>query len=118
MTATRLITRSAIQPTVACDGRSIAGALPEDGVLMDAAAADVRSYMSSAKARPRQIHNTNSLERFNTEIKKCTEIVGTFANEPASVDDVLLTFLGRRKSCTDTSFETRHHPPCLRAPDP
>jgi putative transposase len=51
--------------------------------LMDGAKADVLAYMSFPKAHPTQIHTTNPLERLNAEIKRRTDVVGTFPNASA-----------------------------------
>ena len=42
---------------------------------MDDAEHDVLAFMSFLKAHRTQIHSTNSLERLNAEIKRCTDVV-------------------------------------------
>jgi putative transposase len=51
--------------------------------LMDDAEADVLAFMSFPKSHRVQIHSTNPLERLNAEIKRRTNVVGIFPNEPA-----------------------------------
>jgi putative transposase len=45
--------------------------------------ADVLAFMSFPKAHHKQIYSTNPLERLNVEIKRRTDVVGTFLNEAA-----------------------------------
>lgn len=52
-------------------------------VLIDDAESDVLAFMSFPKAHRVQIHSTNPLERLNAEIKRRTNVVGIFPNEPA-----------------------------------
>jgi putative transposase len=56
---------------------------PKLATLMDGAEADVLAFMSFPKSHRVQIHSTNPLERLNAEIKRRTNVVGIFPNEPA-----------------------------------
>jgi len=56
---------------------------PKLATLMDDAEADVLAFMSFPKSHRVQIHSTNPLERLNAEIKRRTNVVGIFPNEPA-----------------------------------
>ena len=51
--------------------------------LMLRAEDDVLAYKTFPQAHWRQIHSTNPLERLNKEIKRRTNVVGIFPNEPA-----------------------------------
>jgi putative transposase len=75
-------------PAAASDQwRSVADQLrerfPKLAEMMDDAEADVLAFMSFPKAHRTQIHSTNPLERLNAEIKRRTNVVGIFPNEPA-----------------------------------
>lgn len=50
---------------------------------MDDAESDVLAFMSFPQSHRVQIHSTNPLERLNAEIKRRTNVVGIFPNEPA-----------------------------------
>ena len=56
---------------------------PKLATLMDEAESDVLAFMSFPKSHRVQIHSTNPLERLNAEIKRRTNVVGIFPNEPA-----------------------------------
>jgi putative transposase len=56
---------------------------PRLAALMDDAESDVLAFMSFPKSHRVQIHSTNPLERLNAEIKRRTNVVGIFPNEPA-----------------------------------
>ncbi len=50
---------------------------------MDDAESDVLAFMSFPKSHRVQIHSTNPLKPLNAEIKRRTNVVGIFPNEPA-----------------------------------
>ena len=57
--------------------------LPKMAVLMDEAEPDVLAYMTFPKEHRVKLHSTNPIEHLNGEIKRRTEVVGTFPNEAA-----------------------------------
>ena len=56
---------------------------PKLATAMDVAESDVLAFMGFPKSHRVQIHSTNPLERLNAEIKRRTNVVGIFPNEPA-----------------------------------
>ena len=51
--------------------------------MMDQAEPDVLAYMTFPKEHRTKLHSTNPLERLNGEVKRRTNVVGIFLNEPA-----------------------------------
>ena len=56
---------------------------PKLADLLDESESDVLAFMSFPKSHRVQIHSTNPLERLNAEIKRRTNVVGIFPNEPS-----------------------------------
>lgn len=58
---------------------------PRLSAMLDDAEPEVLAYMQFPKAHRVQIASTNPLERLNAEIKRRTNVVGIFPNDPAIV---------------------------------
>lgn len=56
---------------------------PKLSAMLDDAESEVLAYMQFPKAHRIQIASTNPLERLNAEIKRRTNVVGIFPNDPA-----------------------------------
>ena len=59
--------------------------LPKLATLLDEAENDVLAFTDFPRAHRTQIASTNPLERLNAEIKRRTDVVGIFPNDPAIV---------------------------------
>src|SRR5918992_1269911 len=58
--------------------------------LMDGSRDDVLAYMAFPREHWAQIASTNPLERLNGEIKRRSDVVGIFPNEPAVASPTML----------------------------
>ena len=59
--------------------------MPKLASMLDEAEIDVLAFMDFPRAHRKQIASTNPLERLNAEIKRRTDVVGIFPNDPAIV---------------------------------
>jgi putative transposase len=58
---------------------------PKLAIYLDDAKLDVLAFMGFPKAHRKQLASTNPLERVNAEIKRRTDVVGIFPNDPSIV---------------------------------
>jgi transposase-like protein len=61
---------------------------------MDGSRGDVLAYMAFPREHWTQIASTNPLERLNGEIKRRSDVVGIFPNEPAVAPPTMLPISG------------------------
>jgi transposase-like protein len=59
--------------------------VPKLAGLMDAAEKDVLAFTDFPREHRAKLHSTNPIERLNGEIKRRTDVVGTFPHEAAVV---------------------------------
>jgi putative transposase len=59
--------------------------VPKLAAIMDQAEPDELAYMTFPKEHHAKLHSTNPIERLNGEIKRRTEVVGTFPNDDAII---------------------------------
>ena len=65
---------------------------------MDEAEPDVLAYMTFPQQHRAKLHSTNPLERVNGEIKRRTEVVGTFPTRPPLLASSAPSFSSRTTS--------------------
>ncbi len=63
--------------------------VPKLAAIMDEAEHDVLAYMTFPREHRTKLHSINPIERINGEIKRRTDVVGTFPN-----DDAILRLVG------------------------
>lgn len=66
---------------------------------MDGCEDEVLAHMEFPKAHRQQLHSTNPLERLNAEIKRRTDVVGIFPNDPTITRLVGAMLLEKNDEC-------------------